>query len=64
MTGLTNRELSVYLNRRGEVVDVSVGEANQVSLPNMNLRRSNVRLSGIRCVHTHPEETGNYPVLI
>ena len=58
MTGLTNRELSVYLNRRGEVVDVSVGEANQVSLPNMNLRRSNVRLSGIRCVHTHPGGNG------
>jgi len=57
-TGLINREISVYLNRRGEVVDVSVGEAGQVSLPYMNLRRSAVRLSGVRCVHTHPGGRG------
>ncbi len=58
LTGLTNREISVYLNRRGQVMDVSVGEVGQVSLPNMNLRRSSVRLSGIRCIHTHPGGNG------
>ena len=58
LTGLINREISVYLNRRGEIMDVSVGELGQVSLPNMNLRRSGTRLSGIRCVHTHPGGSG------
>jgi GTP-binding protein HflX len=58
LTGLTNREISVYLNRRGQIMDVSVGEVGQVSLPNMNLRRSSVRLSGIRCIHTHPGGNG------
>src|SRR5690554_3356543 len=58
ITGITNREISIYLNRRGEVLDVSVGEVGQVSLPNMNLRRSTVRLSGIRCIHTHPGGSG------
>ena len=54
ITGQINREISVYLNRRGEVMDVSVGEVGQVSLPSMSLRRSETRLSGIRCLHTHP----------
>ncbi|HOB20937.1 MAG TPA: GTPase HflX, partial [Candidatus Atribacteria bacterium] len=58
LTGTTGRELSVYLNRRGEVMDVSVGEARQVSLPSMSLRRSDTRLSGIRCIHTHPGGNG------
>jgi len=58
LTGLINREISVYLNRRGEIMDISVGELGQVSLPNMNLRRSDVRLSGIRCIHTHPGGSG------
>jgi len=58
VTGQINREISVYLNRRGEVLDVSVGELNQVSLPYMNFRRSSVRLSGVRCIHTHPGGSG------
>ncbi|HHU78099.1 MAG: GTPase HflX [Caldicoprobacterales bacterium] len=58
LTGTINREISVYLNRRGEVMDVSVGDQTQVSLSDMSLRRSNVRLSGIRCIHTHPGGSG------
>ena len=37
---------------------MSVGEAGQVSLPYVNLRRSSVRLSGVRCFHTHPGGSG------
>jgi len=59
LTGQINREISVYLNRRGEVMDVSVGEIGQVSLPSMSLRRSETRLSGIRCIHTHPGGSGS-----
>ena len=56
-TGLLGRELSVYLNRAGGVVDVSVGDSNTVPLQNMRMRRSDKRLSGLRCIHTHPEGT-------
>jgi GTP-binding protein HflX len=58
LTQAMNREISVYVNRKGEVVDVSVGEAAQVSLKDMRFRRSSQRLSGIRCVHTHPGGDG------
>jgi len=54
LTEHIKREISVYVSRRGNVLDVSVGEAAQVSLPYMRLRRSTSRLSGIRCIHTHP----------
>lgn len=57
-TGQINREISVYLSRRGEILDVSMGEHDQVSLPDKGLRRSETRLSGIRCIHTHPNGSG------
>ncbi|NLG25196.1 MAG: GTPase HflX [Clostridiales bacterium] len=49
-----NRELMVYVSRGGEVLEISVGSASSVSLPERSLRRSEQRLSGIRCIHTHP----------
>lgn len=53
-TGLIRREISVYISRDGEVMDVTVGGADSVPLPMMRLRRSEERLSGVRCLHTHP----------
>lgn len=53
-TGLLGREISVYLSRGGDVLDVTVGDAQTVSLANVNTRRSLTRLSGVRCIHTHP----------
>ncbi len=53
-TALLNREISVYLSRGGSVLDVSVGDAQTVGLPEMHRRRSLTRLSGVRCIHTHP----------
>ena len=64
ITGITNREISIYLNRRGEVMDISVGEAGQVSLPSMNLRRSTVRLVVFAVFILIPAGMGNYPVWI
>ncbi len=58
LTSNINREISVYIGRRGDILDVSVGDVNQVSLPYMRLRRSQTRLSGIRCIHTHPGGSG------
>jgi len=48
------REIAVYINRKGTVVDVSVGNNTTVSLDEVCGRRSNMRLSGVRCIHTHP----------
>lgn len=49
-----NREIAVYINRRGIVVQVAVGDTRTVTLPETDGRRSLSRLSGIRCIHTHP----------
>lgn len=49
-----NREIAVYINRRGTVVRVAVGDNKTVSLPETEGRRSPNRLSGVRCIHTHP----------
>jgi GTPase len=54
MTTLLNREIAVFLNRRGKVVAVSLGETTTVTLPELKNRRASNRLSGIRCIHTHP----------
>ena len=49
-----NREIAVYINRRGTVTHVSLGDKATVELPEFSGRRSFKRLSGIRCIHTHP----------
>ena len=49
-----NREIAVYISRDGEVLDVMIGENDQVTLPSVRLRRSENRLSRIRVLHTHP----------
>lgn len=54
VTEVLGREVAVYLNRQGKVVQVSVGDNATVDLPEIRQRTSNNRLSGIRCVHTHP----------
>ncbi len=48
------REISLYIARDGDVLDVTVGFADSVPLSDLNLRRSAKRLSRIRCIHTHP----------
>jgi len=55
MTGRINREISVYVARDGMVMDVSIGSHDRVSLPELKVRRGARRLSGIRCIHTHPD---------
>ncbi|KNY30395.1 GTPase HflX [Pseudobacteroides cellulosolvens] len=53
-----NREIAVYLDRKGTVTDISIGDSSTVSLPELEGRKSKMRLSGIRCIHTHPNGTG------
>lgn len=54
LTNDLNRELVVYITRKGQVTCVAVGDVYTVTLPETDGRRSANRLSGIRCIHTHP----------
>lgn len=54
ITADLKREIAVYINRRGQVTAVAVGDISTVVLPAIDGRRSTNRLSGIRCIHTHP----------
>ena len=54
ITGAINREVNIFLDRKGNVLSVSVGDSNTVTLPDLPGRRGSGRLSGIRCIHTHP----------
>ena len=49
-----NREISLYISRDGEIIDITVGDTGSVPLSEVRLRRSRRRLSRVRCVHTHP----------
>jgi len=52
-----NREISIYVSRGGQVINVAIGNSGTVELPQMEGRRGAGRLSGIRCLHTHPGGT-------
>ncbi|MBR1661478.1 MAG: GTPase HflX [Acidaminococcaceae bacterium] len=54
ITTAVNREANIFLDRKGNVLSVSIGDSNTVSLPDLPGRRGSGRLSGIRCIHTHP----------
>ncbi|MFZ7102625.1 MAG: GTPase HflX [Peptococcaceae bacterium] len=50
-----NKEVAIYVDRRGAVRLVSVGTANIVEVPRLWLKRGETGFSGIRCIHTHPD---------
>lgn len=54
ITEYINREISVYITRSGQIIEVAVGDNATVELPSFSGRRGAGRLSGIRCIHTHP----------
>ena len=53
-TMLINREMLVYLSREGTILEIAIGSIASIALPELHLRRNLDRLSGFRCVHTHP----------
>ena len=53
-TTALNREMLVYLSRDGEVLEIAIGSIGSIALPELHLRRNLDRLSGFRCIHTHP----------
>ena len=58
ITEFINKEISLYITRSGQVEAVAVGSNDTVDLPPVEGRRGSSRLSGVRCIHTHPN--GNY----
>jgi len=53
-TDQINREMLVYLGRDGSVLEIAIGSIGSIALPELHLRRNLDRLSGFRCIHTHP----------
>jgi len=58
VTEKTGREVAVYIDRKGGVVSTEIGDENTVSLQMVSKRRGEESLSGIRCIHTHPNGDG------
>lgn len=54
ITEFINKEISIYITRSGQVDAVAVGNNDTVDLPPVDGRRGSSRLSGVRCIHTHP----------
>ncbi|MDR3263311.1 MAG: GTPase HflX [Clostridiales bacterium] len=48
-----NREVCVYISRGGQLLSVGVGDSGTVSAVSVNLKRSAEKLTGVRCFHTH-----------
>ncbi|MEW5899267.1 MAG: GTPase HflX [Bacillota bacterium] len=58
VSGNSQRELVVLIDRRGKVVYVGAGDADTAQTQEQGRRRGEFRLSGLRCIHTHPSGSG------
>lgn len=58
ITEKTNKEVAIYIDRKGEIIEYSIGDENTVGLKDLGMRRSEESLCGIRCIHTHPNGNG------
>ncbi len=47
-----NKEISVAIDRKGNIVSVAIGDSTTVELPPIDIKEK--KLSGIRIIHTHP----------
>lgn len=54
ITEFINREISLYVARNGQISNITIGGNDTVELPGAEGRRGSNRLSGLRCIHTHP----------
>lgn len=52
-SSLIQREIAIYLDRNGHIIEMMVGDRHTVALPEAMKRRSQENLSGVRCIHTH-----------
>lgn len=53
-TGLIQREIAIFVDRKGRVRNISIGDNQTAPLLRENMRRGDYRLTGVRCIHTHP----------
>lgn len=58
-TGLIQREIAIFVDRKGRVRNISIGDNHTAPLLRENLRRGEYRLTGVRCIHTHPNGDSN-----
>jgi GTP-binding protein HflX len=58
ITGAINKEIAVYFDSKGKIIDVLVGDYKTVELKEVEGRRNKNRLSGIYMLHTHPGGSG------
>lgn len=49
-----NKEIALLVARSGKVESVTVGSSADIHTETLEIRRGEGRLSGIRCIHTHP----------
>ncbi|QAT39483.1 GTPase HflX [Clostridium sp. JN-9] len=52
ISGELNKEISVAIDRRGNIVSISIGDSSTVEVPVITAKEK--KLCGIRIVHTHP----------
>ena len=51
-TELTEKEISVGIDRKGKIVSVAIGDSTSVQIPLIDIKER--KLSGVRIIHTHP----------
>lgn len=56
-------EICVYIDRHGKIVHTGVGDKHSVSLENLAKREAQHHLSGLRCIHTHPNGDGSLSIV-
>ena len=61
ISSIIEREVSVAIDRKGNVQSVAVGDSTSVELPLLDVREG--RLSGVRIIHTHPNGYCNLSAL-
>ncbi len=52
VSSILEREISIAIDRKGNVVSVAIGDSSTVEVPIMDIKEK--KLSGIRVIHTHP----------
>lgn len=58
LTSKINREISVFISRQGVLLAIVIGDSTSVPVKEIDLKRGIDRFSGVRCIHTHPDGSG------
>ncbi|EHJ01448.1 GTP-binding proten HflX [Clostridium sp. DL-VIII] len=61
ISSLIEREVSIGINRKGNVTSVAIGDSTSVEIPLIDIEEK--RLAGVRVIHTHPNGYCNLSAL-